>query len=170
MSDPVFKTDVLNALQVGLLYDRSLKRLSGGELQRVQIVKALSQKAMIYLIDEPSACLDVEQRVQVTKAIKRFTAHYKKTVFVVEHDIMMAMGMGMEATSRIIVFGKGDDTEKRSAIASAPHKFIEGINTFLKELNVTFRTSTYSQTSRPRINKIGSSRDLEQKRKNTHYD
>jgi ATP-binding cassette, sub-family E, member 1 len=171
ITDPMFRTDVLNSLEVGLLFDRNIKRLSGGELQRVIIAKALSRKANIYLIDEPSACLDVEQRVQVTKAIKRFTAHYHKTVFVVEHDIMMSMSMGMEATSRIIVFGDDDnESDIRSAMASRPQKFNQGINAFLKELNITFRTSTYSQSSRPRINKIGSSRDSEQKARGVYYE
>lgn len=169
-SDPVFRTDVLNALEVGLLFDRQLKKLSGGELQRVAIVKALATPANLYLIDEPSASLDVEQRVQVTKAIKRFTAHYKKTVFVVEHDIMMAMSMGMEATSRIIVFGDESDTDIRTARAQTPLKFGNGINEFLKELNITFRTSKYSRTIRPRINKIGSSRDSDQKSRGVYYE
>lgn len=170
INDPVFKTDVLNTLEVGLLYDRNIRHLSGGELQRVQIVKALSRQSNVYLIDEPSACLDIEQRVRVTKALKRFTAHYKKTVFVVEHDIMMAMGLGMETTSRIIVFGENKNLTDRAAIASSPQMFIEGISSFLKGLNVTFRTSEYSHTSRPRINKIGSRRDLDQKRKNIYYE
>jgi ATP-binding cassette subfamily E protein 1 len=169
----MFRTDVLNALDVGLLFDRNIYSLSGGELQRVYIVKTLSQIANIYLIDEPSANLDVEQRVGVTKAIKRFTAHYKKTVFVVEHDIMMAMSMGMEVTSRIIVFGTDSENispEIRSAKASEPQKFNNGINDFLKELNITFRTSKYSRNSRPRINKIGSSKDIEQKSRGIYYE
>ena len=44
---------------------------SGGELQRVAIVRALGKPADIYLIDEPSAYLDVEQRIVTARVIKR---------------------------------------------------------------------------------------------------
>ena len=46
--------------------------------------------ADIYLIDEPSAYLDSEQRIVVARVIKRFIMHAKKTAFVVEHDFLMA--------------------------------------------------------------------------------
>ena len=44
----------------------------------------------VYLIDEPSAYLDSEQRIAASKVIKRFIMHAKKTAFVVEHDFIMA--------------------------------------------------------------------------------
>jgi len=46
------------------------------------------QPADIYLIDEPSAHLDSEQRLLAAKVIKRFILHEKKTAFVVEHDFI----------------------------------------------------------------------------------
>ncbi|GER40408.1 aliphatic sulfonates import ATP-binding protein SsuB [Striga asiatica] len=46
--------------------------------------------ADIYLIDEPSAYLDSEQRIVASKFIKRFILHAKKTAVVVEHDFIMA--------------------------------------------------------------------------------
>jgi len=48
---------------------KKLNELSGGELQRVAIALCLSKKADIYLMDEPSAYLDVEQRIRVSKVI-----------------------------------------------------------------------------------------------------
>ena len=63
---------------------------AGGELQRVALALCLGQPADIYLIDEPSAYLDVEQRIMASKVIKRFIMHSKKTAFIVEHDFIMA--------------------------------------------------------------------------------
>ena len=64
--------------------------MPGGELQRVALVLALGKAASVYLIDEPSAYLDSEQRIIASKLIKRFILNAKKTAFVVEHDFIMA--------------------------------------------------------------------------------
>ena len=53
--------------------------MSGGELQRVAIALCLGKPADVYLIDEPSAYLDSEQRLHAAKVIKRFILHAKKT-------------------------------------------------------------------------------------------
>lgn len=50
----------------------------------------MGKKADLYLIDEPSAYLDVEQRINTAKGIKKFIMLFKKTAFVVEHDFIMA--------------------------------------------------------------------------------
>lgn len=72
----------------------------GGELQRVAIVLCLGAPADIYLIDEPSAYLDSEQRIAASKVIKRFIMHAKKTAFVVEHDFIMATYLA----DRVVVY------------------------------------------------------------------
>ncbi|KAJ0885856.1 putative adenosinetriphosphatase [Helianthus annuus] len=74
--------------------------LSGGELQRVALCLCLGKPADIYLIDEPSAYLDSEQRIVASKVIKRFILHAKKTAFVVEHDFIMATYLA----DRVIVY------------------------------------------------------------------
>jgi ATP-binding cassette subfamily E protein 1 len=60
---PQFQTDVLKPMNLDALMDQPLSVLSGGELQRVAIVLSLGKPANIYLIDEPSAYLDSEQRI-----------------------------------------------------------------------------------------------------------
>ena len=72
------------------IIDNNVQELSGGELQRVAIILALGKPAEVYLIDEPSAYLDAEQRVTAARVIKRFILNTKKTAFVVEHDFIMA--------------------------------------------------------------------------------
>lgn len=87
--NPQFQTDVYKPLKIEDFIDQEVKNLSGGELQRVAIVLALGIPADIYLIDEPSAYLDSEQRIIAARVIKRFIMHAKKTAFVVEHDFIM---------------------------------------------------------------------------------
>merc|ERR1712142_477044 len=110
---PQFITDVLKPLQVEQLYDQEIQNLSGGELQRVALTLCLGKPASVYLIDEPSAYLDSEQRLHAAKVIKRFILSSKKTAFVVEHDFIMATYLA----DRVIVF-EGEPSIK--TVARAP--------------------------------------------------
>ncbi|KAJ8129961.1 hypothetical protein O1611_g3669 [Lasiodiplodia mahajangana] len=125
-----------------------------GELQRVAIVMALGLPADIYLIDEPSAYLDSEQRIIAARVIKRFIMSVKKTAFIVEHDFLMATYLA----DRVIVF---DGKPGIDAHANAPESLLTGCNKFLKNLDVTFRRDPTNY--RPRINKLNSQLDQEQK-------
>ena len=95
-----FQSDVVKPLQIENIIDQNVTNLSGGELQRVAIVLCLGKPADIYLIDEPSAYLDSEQRIIAAKVIKKFIFHSKKTAFIVEHDFIMATYLA----DRVIVF------------------------------------------------------------------
>lgn len=152
--NPQFQTDVVKPLSIDNIIDQEVQVLSGGELQRVALVLALGIPADIYLIDEPSAYLDSEQRIICSKVIRRFILHSKKTAFIVEHDFMMATYLA----DRVIVF---EGEPSRNAIAKSPESLLTGCNRFLKNLNVTFRRDPNS--FRPRINKKDSQMDKEQK-------
>lgn len=169
MTTGTFLTDVVNILHVDKLYDKILSNLSGGELQRVLITHCLGTPAEIYLIDEPSASLDIEQRVNVIKAIKRFIIHNKKMCYIIEHDIMMAISLGLEWGSKIIVLEEQESkNNKRYCTASNLLDFKTGINRFLKNLNITFRSDPNNK--RPRINKLNSTKDHDQKIHKKYYD
>jgi ATP-binding cassette subfamily E protein 1 len=90
MTQQQFLSDIVKPLNVHNLYDLEVQKLSGGELQRVALVLALGKKANVYLIDEPSAYLDSEQRIIASKVMKRFVLNSNKSAFVVEHDFIMA--------------------------------------------------------------------------------
>jgi ATP-binding cassette subfamily E protein 1 len=150
-----FAADVLEGLGIGPLLDRRVEQLSGGELQRVAIALALGTPADLYLIDEPSAYLDSEQRVTMARVLKRFVQATRKTALVVEHDFMVATYLA----SRVIVY---EGTPAVSAVARAPQPLRSGMNLFLKGLEVTFRRDP--ETGRPRINKYNSVVDKEQKK------
>lgn len=157
---PQFQTDVYKPLKLDDFIDQEVQNLSGGELQRVAIVLALGMPADIYLIDEPSAYLDSEQRIIAARVIKRFIMHTKKTAFIVEHDFIMATYLA----DRVIVF---DGQPSVDAHANTPESLITGCNKFLESLDVTFRRDPNSY--RPRINKYQSQMDQEQKLAGNYY-
>jgi len=137
-----------------------VQTLSGGELQRVALVLALGKPADIYLIDEPSAYLDVEQRVVAARVLKRFILHAKKTAFIVEHDFIMATYLA----DRVIVY---EGEPGIHCVASAPKTLLEGMNLFLTQLEITFRRDPTNY--RPRINKAESVKDREQKSSGNYF-
>lgn len=157
---PQFQTDVVKPLKIDNIIDQEVQTLSGGELQRVAIVLALGIPADIYLIDEPSAYLDSEQRIICSKVIRRFILHAKKTAFIVEHDFIMATYLA----DRVIVF---EGKPSKDAVARSPESLLTGCNKFLKNLNVTFRRDPNS--FRPRINKLDSQMDKEQKANGNYF-
>jgi ATP-binding cassette subfamily E protein 1 len=157
---PQFQTDVYKPLKIDDFIDQEVQNLSGGELQRVAIVLALGMPADLYLIDEPSAYLDSEQRIIAARVIKRFIMHTKKTAFIVEHDFIMATYLA----DRVIVF---DGQPSVDARAKSPESLVTGCNRFLESLDVTFRRDPNSY--RPRINKYNSQMDQEQKLAGNYY-
>ncbi|KAI5284564.1 Fe-S cluster-binding ribosome biosynthesis protein [Ascosphaera aggregata] len=158
--NPQFQTDVYKPLKIDDFIDQEVQNLSGGELQRVAIVLALGIPADIYVIDEPSAYLDSEQRIIAARVIKRFIMHSKKTAFIVEHDFIMATYLA----DRVIVF---DGKPSIDARAHPPESLLTGCNTFLRNLDVTFRRDP--NTLRPRINKDKSQLDQEQKLNGNYF-
>jgi len=157
---PQFNTDVLKPLQIEQLMDQEVANLSGGELQRVALTICLGKPADVYLIDEPSAYLDSEQRLHAAKVIKRYIRNCKKTAFVVEHDFIMATYLA----DRVIVF---EGTPSFETLATAPQSLLTGMNMFLKSLKITFRRDP--ENARPRINKLESVKDVEQKTSGNYF-
>jgi ATP-binding cassette subfamily E protein 1 len=155
-----FRTSVLRKLELEDLMDHAVGELSGGELQRTTIARTLSQDADIYLFDEPSAFLDIEQRMASSRAIRRTIQTHMKTAFVVEHSILMADYL----SDSMVVFG---GVPGKKGIASSVTTLRRGMNAFLKQMAVTFRRDP--QTGRPRVNKAGSVKDEEQKRAGSYY-
>ena len=155
-----FKKRLINSLLLEDIRERNISELSGGELQRVAIAKCLTTEADIYLLDEPSAFLDVEMRLQVAQLLRKSIEELKKAGFVVEHDIITQDFIA----DSILVF---DGIPGLEGKAMAPQSLRDGFNTFLKIMGITFRRD--SITKRPRVNKLGSNKDTYQKRINEFY-
>ncbi len=155
-----YKSEILRPLNLERLLERNIAELSGGELQRVAIAACLSKKAELYLLDEPSAYLDVEERLATGKAIKKIVEFHNATAFVVEHDVVAQDFIA----DRIMVF---TGEPGKHGIAKPPTTLREGMNAFLKEMNVTFRRDP--TTKRPRVNKECSRLDRYQKEIGEYY-
>lgn len=156
-----FKTRIAEPLELENLYEQNLKDLSGGELQRVGIAICLSRDADVYLLDEPSAYLDVESRVELGKTLKRFARKTEKPLMVIDHDLLLMDYIA----DRAMIF-TGEPGEKGEA--TEPMKIGDAMNNFLKEVNLTFRKDP--ETGRPRANKEGSQKDQEQRKNNEFYE
>jgi len=152
--------EIVQRMRLDRLLDRRVSELSGGELQKVAVAAALAREADIYLLDEPSAYLDIEERLTVAKAVKRLTEARGAAALVVEHDIAVQDYIA----SRIMVF-RGEPGRRGEAMPPKP--LVEGMNLFLKELGITIRKDP--ETGRPRINKEGSYLDRLQKRLGKYY-
>jgi ATP-binding cassette subfamily E protein 1 len=149
-----YEISIIRPLNLKELFMRKLNELSGGELQRVAIAHCLSQDADIMLMDEPSAYLDVEQRLIVSKVIKDFMFTTGKSAMIVDHDLLFIDYL----SDKLVVF---DGEPAIHGIANPPMNMGDGMNKFLSELNITFRRD--EENYRPRINKEDSQKDREQK-------
>ena len=160
LNSPQFQSDVMKPLKIEEIIDNEVKQLSGGELQRVGIILALGRPAAIYLIDEPSAYLDSEQRIITARVLKRFILNNKKTAFIVEHDFIMATYLA----DKVVVY---DGVPSVDCTARSPEGLVTGMNRFLSMLNITFRRDP--SNFRPRINKLDSVKDREQKSQGRYF-
>ncbi len=155
-----FRTKFIQPYDLEKLMEKKVDELSGGELQKIAIVLCLAQKADVYLLDEPSAYLDVETRIKLAKDLRTFVEKNNTSVLIIDHDLLLLDYV----CDRTIVF---EGIPGISGHARSPVPLREGINEFLKNLNITFRVDP--RTGRPRANKIGSQKDKEQKKKKDFY-
>lgn len=152
---------IVSAFSLEQLMLKKTKNLSGGELQRVAIASCLAKDAELYFFDEPSAYLDVEERLEAAKTIKDIIEEKEKAAFVVDHDLLF---LSYLADSLIVFSGESS----KHGRAASPQNFTEGLNSLLKELNITIRKD--KESGRPRINKLGSVLDREQKEKGKYVE
>ena len=151
--------DIIEPLSLSKLLQSPIDTLSGGELQRVAIATCLSRDADLYILDEPSAHLDVEQRVRITRMFKHHVDGKDAAILVIDHDIYLIDMI----SERILVF---DGVPGLFGQATGPFDMRHGMNRFLSQLSVTFRRD---QSGRPRINKPGSYLDRDQKANGEYY-
>lgn len=155
-----YEIQLIRPLELKHLLTKNVEELSGGELQRVAIAYALSQEADLYLLDEPSAYLDVEQRMAVAKMIKEVATARGCSILVVDHDLLFMDYLA----ERLSVF-EGEPAQEGHA--KGPFQMEEGMNKFLESIAVTLRRD--HETRRPRMNKPGSVHDREQKTSGKYY-
>lgn len=155
-----YKALIVNPLGLEPLFMKKICELSGGELQKVAIALCLSQDYDLALLDEPSAYLDVEQRLITSKVINDVMEKREASALVVDHDLLFIDYL----SHRLLVF-EGEPAVK--GFVHKPLSMEDGMNKLLKELSITIRRE--EQTKRPRINKEGSVKDREQKKSGRYY-
>jgi ATP-binding cassette subfamily E protein 1 len=155
-----YRTEILQPLKIDQLLDRNVNELSGGELQKAAIAACLSREAELFLFDEPSAYLDVEERLNMARTIRRVVENHHVAAFVVEHDVAT---QDLIADHLMVFTGEPGV----SGIAHPLTTLRKGMNMFLKEMQVTFRRDP--ATKRPRVNKEGSKLDKFQKQVGEYY-
>ena len=155
-----FHTTVIRPLQVDKLIEQDVRRLSGGELQAVSIAICLGKEADLYLLDEPSAHLDANARMEAAKAIRKTMEVNEKSAMVIDHDIYF---IDIVSDSLLVFEGEGGVSGK----AVGPLPLRKGMNRFLEQVQITFRRDHDSH--RPRINKLDSRKDREQKSSGEYF-
>ena len=151
---------ILIPMGIKKMYDKTVSRLSGGELQKVAVAASLLRQADIYALDEPSAFLDAEDRIAVAKFLQRFVRARGKSGVVIDHDLQL-----VDLVSDSLVIFEGEPgVEGR---ATAPMSKEEGMNRFLASLAITYRRD--DTTGRPRVNKEGGRLDRDQKQSGNYY-
>ena len=158
--DTTEEEQIIEPLRIKKLYNKSMKYLSGGELQKVAVATCLLQKADLYALDEPSAFLDVEDRIAVGKFLQKFCRSFGKSAIVIDHDLQL---MDLVSDSMVIFEG----TSSVEGHATSPLPKIDAMNRFLRSLDITFRRDEKSR--RPRVNKDGSRLDKDQKDNQNYY-
>ena len=151
---------IIIPMGVKKLYDKSVRNLSGGELQKIAVVAALLRQADIYALDEPSAFLDAEDRIAVAKFLQRFVRAQGKSAIIVDHDMQL-----IDLVADTLVIFEGQPGVEGNA--TAPMRKEDGMNRFLKTLSITYRRD--ETTGRPRVNKEGGRLDRAQKDSGDYY-
>ncbi|MFQ5782321.1 MAG: ribosome biogenesis/translation initiation ATPase RLI [Nitrosopumilus sp.] len=151
---------ILDPLKIKKLYNKSIKNLSGGELQKIAVASCLLQKVDLYALDEPSAFLDVEDRIAVAKFLQKFVRSFGKSAIVIDHDLQL---MDLISDTMVIFEGESGVAGK----ATSPMPKADAMNRFLKSLDISFRRD--EKSLRPRVNKLESRLDKDQKVSGNFY-
>ena len=155
-----YKQNILEKLNINNTLNNNLNELSGVELKKVNFAVGLSGDSKLILLDEPSAFIDVEDRLNAADVIKEFVQRKEISAIVVDHDIQFIDHL---ADTMLVFDGIPGKIGKVHGVLTKK----EGMNKILKILNITYRKD--KQSNRPRINKPGSQLDQQQRKKGEYY-
>lgn len=156
----MIKNEIIHPLDLEQIFDKIVKELSGGEMQRLAIALTLGKEADLYLLDEPSAHLDSSYRMSAARIIKRVMESNRTSALVVDHDVYF-----IDLISDSIMVFTGEPGLEGNTFG--PLSMKDGMNNFLNGVGITFRRDAISK--RPRINKTGSRLDRNQKETGNYY-
>jgi ATP-binding cassette, sub-family E, member 1 len=158
----LFEKELVPGLHLDEVLDVALTDLSGGELQRAAVALALGRTATLYLLDEPSAYLDADERMSMARLIRRQVERQAVSALVVDHDVYFLD----LACDGLMVF-RAESADGTRGRGDGPFPMREGMNRLLADVEITFRRD--AETLRPRINREGSVLDREQRARKEFY-
>jgi len=103
--------------------DKKMNELSGGEMQRASIARALTQEPELLLLDEPTAHLDITHQVRILDLLRRLNNDLGLTVLMVNHDLNLAS----EYCDQLILINKGKISTKGSPLEVLNFETIEQV-------------------------------------------
>ncbi|NSL77357.1 MAG: ribosome biogenesis/translation initiation ATPase RLI [Thaumarchaeota archaeon] len=160
IEDETFNNEIILPLSINKIFEKNVNTLSTGELQKVAIAICLMKDADIYALDEPSAFIDVEDRIVLARSVQKFIKSNNKSAIIIDHDIQL-----IDILSDSLLLFNGNNGV--NGIAHAPTNKHDSMNKFLKQLQITYRRDI--ESGRPRVNKNNSRLDKEQKSNNQYY-
>jgi iron complex transport system ATP-binding protein len=111
----------IDRLDLGMMASRMLRTMSGGELQRVVLARALAQEAPVLLLDEPTSALDLGRRMDALELIDDVRRERSLTVLSAIHDLTLAGQFAdrllLLAGGRIAASGPASDVLRDSVLA-----------------------------------------------------
>ena len=158
----LFERELVPGLHLEEVMDVSLTDLAGGELQRAAVALALARPATLYLLDEPSAYLDADERMSMARLIRRQVERQAVSALVADHDVYF-----LDLASDALMVFSDDSSDGSRGVGAGPFPMREGMNRLLRDVGVTFRRD--AETLRPRINQEGSALDREQRTAGEYY-
>ncbi len=156
----IFKTEILKPFSLEEIIDKQVRDLSGGELQRLAVAATLSHPAEVYVLDEPTAFLDVEQRLIASRTIRKIVESRNAAAIIIDHDIVFIDYV----SDRAMVFHGKPGVEGHT---TAPAALRDSMNRFLSDVGITFRRD--KETKRPRVNKYDSFLKKKKKEMGEYY-
>jgi iron complex transport system ATP-binding protein len=119
-NDRAHSLDLLDRLSLGAMATRLLSTMSGGELQRLVLARALAQDAPVLLLDEPTSALDLGRRVEALELVDELRIERGLTVISAMHDLTLAAQFADElallASGEIVATGTAEDVLKESSL------------------------------------------------------
>ena len=158
----LFERELVPGLHLDEVLDVALTDLSGGELQRAAVALALARPATLYLLDEPSAYLDADERMSMARLVRRQVERQAVSALVVDHDVYF-----LDLACDALMTFRSEAPDGSRGRGDGPFPMREGMNRLLRTVDITFRRD--AETLRPRINREGSVLDREQRAQGEYY-
>lgn len=152
--------EYLTRLGLSDLLDHKVNTLSGGELQTLYCFSTLIKEAELYILDEPFAFLDIEQRINLAKFIRDIIKSRDKAALIIDHDIVL-----LDYVSDNMLIFEGEPGVR--GIINGPMDNKVAFNKFLESIGITIRRDEINKI--PKINKVDSYLDRIQKLRKEFY-